>query len=312
MYALRSSRAYILAFMTLVGCDRGSSSASQPAPAPTKEAKAEPTPAPEAKAERAAAKSEVKPKAMTNTGVLSEEAFKALHEHRDGNAPAPTGEMIELDGTGAYLSLPPGAKTPVPAVVVIHEWWGLNGHIKHWADRLAADGYAALAVDLYGTKVATTPDEAMALMKSVDNEAARKTLGAAHRFLAEDPRIAANKRGVIGWCFGGGWSLQHALSTPDLDAAVVYYGRLVDDPQALSSISAPVLGVFGNLDEGIPPASVDAFEGAMKEAGRPLKVLRFDAPHAFANPSSKRYREEAAASAWTEVRAFLAENLRGS
>ena len=308
MYAFRSSRAYILAVMTLVGCDRGAPPASQPAPAPVEKTKPEPEPEPEPAAKPKAAP----PTAMTNTGVLSEEAFKALHELRDTDAPAPKGEMIELAGTKAYLSLPEGAEAPVPAVVVIHEWWGLNQHIKHWADRLAADGYAALAVDLYGTKVATTPDEAVALMKAVDEEAARKTLAAAHRFLAEDPRITADKRGVIGWCFGGGWSLQHALATADLDAAVIYYGRLVDDPAALSSISAPVLGVFGNLDEGIPPASVDAFEAAMKKAGKPLTVLRFDAPHAFANPSSKRYREEAAASAWKDVRAFLAENLRGS
>jgi len=134
--------------------------------------------------------------------------------------------------------LPEGATAPLPAVIVIHEWWGLNDHVRHWADRLAADGYAALAVDLYGGKVATTPDEAMAAMKSVDEAKAKakSMLAAAHRFLADDPRIDAKRRGVIGWCFGGAWSLQHAIAEADLDAAVIYYGRLSTEPAQLAKI----------------------------------------------------------------------------
>src|SRR5689334_2353382 len=101
-------------------------------------------------------------------GGLSEEEFAALHTLREDGAPALKGEMVQLtDGTQAYLSLPPGASSPLPGVVVIHEWWGLNEHIKHWADRLAADGYAALAVDLYGGVVASDRETAMATMKKV-------------------------------------------------------------------------------------------------------------------------------------------------
>ena len=232
--------------------------------------KSDPIPPPPVAGE---AKSDAKanPPAMGNTGVLSEVAFKKLHEHTDADAPPPKGEMFELSGQQAYLALPEGSSGPMPGIVVIHEWWGLNVHIKHWADRLAADGYAALAVDLYGGKVATDPDGAMTLMKAVDAAQAQKILSGAHEFLANDPRINAPKRGVVGWCFGGGWSLQHALATADLDAAVIYYGRLVDDPEALSKIKAPLLGIFGKQDEGIPPASVQGSRMRPRRPGWPSR-----------------------------------------
>lgn len=254
---------------------------------------------------------ESKGEPMGFTGVLSEAEFAKLHELSATEAPAARGEVIDLDGSIAYLSLPEG-NAPYPAVVVIHEWWGLNSHMKHWTDRLAADGYAALAVDLYGGKTATTPDEAMAMVKAVDEARANQILAKAVAFLKDDARVQASARGVVGWCFGGGWSLQTAMKVDGLDAAVIYYGRLVDDPQALASIEAPVLGIFGNHDEGIPPASVDAFEAAMKSADRKLTVLRFDAGHGFANPSSARYDATSAEAAWAKVRSFLADNLRGA
>ena len=276
---------------------------------PPKASSQSPEPAPPTEAEGTAT-DEAPANPMTNTGVLTEPEFAKLHEHTDEAAPPTRGEMIDLAGGKAYLTLPEGATGPVPGIVVIHEWWGLNEHIKHWSDRLAADGYAAIAVDLYAGEVATTPDDAMALMKRVDEARAAEVLAAAHAFLAEDPRIKAPKRGVIGWCFGGGWSLQHAIATPDLDAAVVYYGRLVEDPAQLAKIAAPMLGIFGDQDAGIPPASVKAFAAAMAEAGKTLEVHSYDAPHAFANPSSGRYVPDAAAAAWDEARAFFAEHLK--
>ncbi|MEM7154402.1 MAG: dienelactone hydrolase family protein [Myxococcota bacterium] len=247
----------------------------------------------------------------TNTGILDEADFAALHQLTDDKAPLPRGEELELAGARVYLSLPAEATAPLPAVVVIHEWWGLNEHIKHWTDRLAEDGYAALAVDLYGGQVATDRETALALMKGVDEARAQEILAAAHQFLADDGRVKADKRGVVGWCFGGGWSLQHALSHPDLDAAVIYYGRLETDPKVLGTINAPVMGVFGNQDAGIPPAAVDAFADGMKDAGKSLTVHRYDAQHAFANPSSGRYNPEAAEDAWGHARAFFSEHLKG-
>ena len=243
------------------------------------------------------------------TGGLSEEEFKALHALPDKKAPEPKGTMVDLAGGKAYLSVPAG-KPPFPAVIVIHEWWGLNGHIKHWADRLAADGYAALAVDLYGGQVADNREDAMRYMQGVDAAKAQEMLKAAHAFVKDDPRVKATKRGCIGWCFGGAWTLKQAIATPDLDAAVMYYGRLVLEPAELKAIKAPLLGIFGNRDRSIPPETVDGFEKALAAAGVTHKILRYDAEHAFANPSGGNYDEKCAAAAWAEASAFLAKHLK--
>ncbi len=245
-----------------------------------------------------------------HTGAVSEEAFKALHQLRTETAPPARGRMIEIAKSRAYLSLPEDAKPPVPGVVVIQEWWGLNDNIKHWADRIAAEGYAALAVDLYGGKVADNADSAMAYMKRVDEKRALEILRAAHAFLASDPRVQAKKRASIGWCFGGAWSLRLAMNAPDLDAAVIYYGRLETDPKRLAGAKAHILGVFGNKDQSIPPDVVDQFAAALDSVGIHHQILRYDAPHAFANPSNPHYDQEAAADAWKHVQTFLAEHLR--
>ena len=244
------------------------------------------------------------------TGSVPEEQFKALHELRTDAAPALHGQMVDVAGGKAYLSLPANAKTPLPAVIVVHEWWGLNDHIKHWADRLAADGYAALAVDLYGGKTATTPEQAMEYMKGVDQKRATEVMLAADQFLAKDPRVQALKRGSIGWCFGGGQSLQLALAAPGLSACVMYYGSPVTDAAALTSLKAPLLGVFGNQDQAFPPALVDEFDKALTAAGVKHEILRYDAVHAFANPSNPKYDQKSAGDAWTHVQAFFAANLK--
>ncbi|WP_426755726.1 dienelactone hydrolase family protein [Myxococcus sp. Y35] len=244
------------------------------------------------------------------TGAVSEAEFKALHTLREDAPPKLKGEEVEVAGTKAYLSLPEGAQGPLPAVIVIHEWWGLNDHIRHWTDRLAAEGYAALAVDLYGGKVATTRDEALSLLKAVDPARAQETLEAAHAFLQQDARVKATRTGSIGWCFGGGWSLRTAMALPELAAAVMYYGNPVTDPQALASIRAPLLGIFGTRDASIPPETLQAFREGLAAAGVRHYLLEFEADHAFANPSGERYDERAAAAAWQQVTAFLDQHLR--
>lgn len=279
----------LLAAVALLGCDR-----DRPAP---------PAPPASPAASPAATYSE-------HTGVLSEEAFRKLHQLSADAAPPRKGQAVELDGGRAYLSLPPGAQPPLPALVVIHEWWGLNEHIEHWADRLAADGYAALAVDLFGGKVATTPERAMELMKGVEADRARQTLLAAHDFLEKDARVRASRTGSIGWCFGGKWSLELALAEPDLDAAVVYYGHVTTDVDRLKQIQAPVLALFGDKDASIPPERVAELEKALERANVRHRVLSYDAEHAFANPSGARYDEGAAAAAWTQTREFLQKELK--
>jgi carboxymethylenebutenolidase len=247
--------------------------------------------------------SDPKPTCPASTGPLSEAEFKALHAPPTQGPSNLKGTPIDLGGTKAYLSLPAG-QGPFPAIVVIHEWWGLNANIEHWADRLAAAGWAALAVDLYGGVVATDRDGAMAAMKSVDEAKAKKVLDDAIAFVGSDPRIKATRRAVIGWCFGGGWSLQTGLAHHELDGVIMYYGQLETDPAKLAGVKH-LLGVFGNKDKGIPPAEVDKFEAALKEAKVPAEIRRYDAEHAFANPSNPVYDEASAGDAWQHVLAFL-------
>ncbi|MFN0007850.1 MAG: dienelactone hydrolase family protein [Planctomycetota bacterium] len=250
------------------------------------------------------------PQEKKPAGEITEEEFKKLHELKQEAAPPSKGTMVEIAKSKAYLSLPEGAKAPMPAVVVIHEWWGLNDHVKHWADRLAADGYAAVAVDLYGGTVATTPDEANAEMKKVDPARSKEILLAALAFLKDDPRVQATKRGSIGWCFGGKMSLQLALAAPDLDAAVMYYGHPELDPMKLEPMMAPLLGIFGTKDSSIPPKMVEKFQNALTEAKKEHTIFSYEAQHAFANPSNPKYDEENAGKAWIEVRKFLEKHLK--
>lgn len=242
---------------------------------------------------------------------VSEEEFKAMHTPPTNVAPARHGERVQIGGTSAYLSIPAGKSAPMPGVIVIHEWWGLNEHIEHWADRLAAEGYAALAVDLYGGIVAKDANQASEAMKSVDRERAIGTMRSAVRFLETDPRIQAPRTASIGWCFGGAQSLHLAQSEPTLDAAVIYYGKLTTDPAKLAAVNARVLGIFGTQDKSIPADDIAALEAGLRQAGKDVTIKMYDAPHAFANPSNAKYDQGAAADAWQVTRAFLKDALVG-
>lgn len=208
-----------------------------------------------------------------------------------------------------YLARP-ADKTNAPGIIVIHEWWGLNDNIRMMADKLAGEGYTALAVDLYKGKVADSPDSAGTYARSVHDEEAIDNLTQAYGFLMKEEN--ANNIGVIGWCFGGSWSLQTALAHPDkIDATVIYYGRLVTDTEQLNSLQMPVLGIFGEKDEGIPVEQVKKFEAALNDAGVKNSIHIYEgAGHAFANPSGTRYVEDAAKDAWDKTVQFLNENLK--
>jgi carboxymethylenebutenolidase len=234
----------------------------------------------------------------------------------DGETPqAVEGREVQYASVGeqevtGYLATPEGASDDVPGVIVIHEWWGLNDNIRAMAEKLAGEGYAALAVDLYHGESATTSDGAMELVRSVDEQQAKDNLRQAYDFLEERgaPRI-----GAIGWCFGGGWSLQTALLHPkELDADVIYYGRLVTTPDVLAALEMPIMGHFGAEDSSIPPDAARAFERTLDQVGVTNHIYVYEgAGHAFANPSGERYQPEAAKQAWERTRSFLAEHLKG-
>jgi len=206
----------------------------------------------------------------------------------------------------------PSGKGPFPAIIVIHEWWGLNDWVKEQASKLADQGYVSLAVDLYRGKVATTTDEAHELSRGLPEDRAKKDLAAAFDFLKSQKDVKGDRIGSIGWCMGGGYSLEVALAEPTLAATVINYGRLATDEASLSKINAKILGNFGGKDRGIPPDSVKVFEQTMKKLGKSVdaKIYR-DAGHAFENPNNKDgYRAEDAADAWKRTLSFLDSTLK--
>ncbi len=215
------------------------------------------------------------------------------------------------DTVSGVLYLPAG-KGPFPALIVIHEWWGLNDWVKEQASKWADQGYAALAIDLYRGKVATTPDEAHELMRGVPEDRAKGDLRAAYDFLRSQKNVDAKRIGSIGWCMGGGYSLDTALVEPPLAATVINYGHLATDPQSLKQINAAVLGIFGGKDRGIPVEDVRKFEAALKQLGKKVEIVVYpDAGHAFENPNNKAgYRPDDAADAWKKTVAFLDANLK--
>jgi carboxymethylenebutenolidase len=215
--------------------------------------------------------------------------------------------------TVSGLIVTPEGKGPFPAVVVIHEWWGLDEWVKDQARALAREGYVALAVDLYRGKATDKQEEAHQYMSGMPEDRAMRDLQAALAFLKSRKDVRGNRVGAIGWCMGGKYALKLATEAPELAAAAAYYGAPPTDAAAIARIKAPVLGNFGAEDTGPSPEQVKAFEAAMKKAGKSVDVkLDPGAGHAFANVNNpwKGYREEAAKDAWSRVVAFFARHLK--
>lgn len=231
-------------------------------------------------------------------------------DQADGGAFAVRAEELAFhDGAAPGFLAQPAPAGDYPGVVMVHEWWGLNDEIREMAKRLASHGYHVLAVDLFGA-VATTPEEARAQVAALDQAEATATMRAAADALRER---GATGIASLGWCFGGGQSLQLALSGEPLTATVIFYGRLDTDPANLSAIDWPVLGIFGAEDQSIPVAQVDAFEDALDQAGVPNEIHVYNGVgHAFANPSGDAYAPGPAQNAWDKTLAFLAAHARGT
>src|ERR1700686_4211085 len=192
------------------------------------------------------------------------------------------------DETVQGILYTPAGKGPFPAIIVIHEYWGLNDWVKEQASKLSDEGYVALAVDLYRGKVATTPDMAHELMRGVPEDRAKRDLHAAVEFLKSQSNVKKDRIGSIGWCMGGGYSLGMALQEPTLTAAVIHYGHLATDPESLKKINAAILGIFGGQNRGIPVEDVKKFEQTLKQLGKKVEIVIYpDAGHAFENPNKK-------------------------
>ncbi len=211
---------------------------------------------------------------------------------------------------GAFVAWPAG-KRAVPAVVVVQEWWGLNGQIRDVARRLAQQGYAAIVPDLYHGKVADDPMTAHELVRGLVDTEALGTLKDAVAWLRAQPRTARAKIGAIGFCMGGGLSEQMALQGTGVACAVMFYGAPETDPAKLAPLAVPLQAHFGEQDQGIPVKRVEEFKAALGKAGKSAEVYVYPgAGHAFMHDGAESYRPDAARQAWARTLAFFQKHLK--
>lgn len=205
-----------------------------------------------------------------------------------------TGKWISIksaDGKDAKVYEVKSAKPTKNYILMVHEWWGLNDYIKREAENLQKElgNVTVLAIDLYDGQVATTQEDAGKYMQSVTTDRAKAIINAAVSYAGKDAKIA-----TIGWCFGGGWSLQSTLLAGKQGVAcIMYYGMPESDVEKLKTLNPKVLAFFGKQDKWINPDVVAKFEVNMKAAGKSLTVKSYDTDHAFANPSNPHYDKAA-------------------
>ncbi|WP_428323967.1 virginiamycin B lyase family protein [Nitrosopumilus sp.] len=224
-----------------------------------------------------------------------------------GNFDVSTENVNYFENSQGYIARPV-MDGNYPSIVMIHEFWGLNDNIKQMADKLASHGYVVFAVDLYDGKVGKTADEARQLRSSFEQSQWTDNMSTAVTYLEEN--YSPSSMGSIGWCFGGGQSLNLALDNPEMDATVIYYGQLVTNSEDLSKIDWPILGIFAELDNGIPPETVKEFESSLNDIGVENDITIYpDVNHAFANPSGDRYAPDEAMDAWNKTLKFFEQNL---
>ncbi len=238
--------------------------------------------------------------------------------------PAIVGEGGALEGadiryvdgdtlTTGYLAVPSG-EGPFPALVIIHEWNGLQDRVRRLADDFADEGYVTLAADLFQGRTGANPQENMALVREAQGnpQAMIANLDAAVAHLKARPDVTG-RVGAMGWCFGGGVALSFGLDGVNHEATAIFYGRLLDDPEALAALDHEVYGTFAALDNGPSPESVAAFEAALRAAGIEHDLHVYDdVNHGFwlRVDGDPEVRTAPAADAWQRLKAYLERTLR--
>ncbi|HEX7333337.1 MAG TPA: dienelactone hydrolase family protein [Pyrinomonadaceae bacterium] len=223
------------------------------------------------------------------------------------------GEMVQFPfaggTTGGYLAEP--KQGGGPGVVVIQEWWGLVDHIKDVCDRFAAEGFVALAPDLYHGKTTKSPDEAGKLMMAMRIDEAERDLSAAVDYLSTLDSTTSEKAGVVGFCMGGALALYTATKNPKIGACVVFYGGHPKVKPDLPNLHAPVLGLYAGKDDFVTPESARDLERQLKDLGKQIDVNIYnDTDHAFFNDTRPEvYNAEAAADSWKRTVEFLRKHL---
>jgi len=242
-------------------------------------------------------------------------------DNKDVKVPT-NGKMVNYyQNISGYLVNPNNASTTdtnnskLPAIIMIHEWWGLNQQIKNEADKLANEGFVVLAIDLFNGKVASTPSEAMKITKTANENQTEmiSNMKSAVNYLKNLDNVDSTKIASIGWCFGGGQSLQLALNSGNdpLAATIIYYGNLVDDKNNISKIKWPVLGFFGGLDNSIPINQVNQFRDSLNSNNVTNEIYIYEnVGHAFANPTGDNYAPNETKDAWNKTIEFLTKYLK--
>ncbi len=207
--------------------------------------------------------------------------------------------------TTAYVAMPDAGGDK--AVVLIQEWWGLNEHIKDVARRYAAEGFVAIAPDLYRGKLAVDPDEAAKMMAELDTDDGLDTISTAVRSARDKYQV--DKIAITGFCMGGTFALRAAATSDDFSAAVPFYGDIPEEG-VLQNLKTPTLFVSATKDYWISPAKVAELESAAKKHGLPVELLKYEADHAFFNNTRPEVFDEVAAKdAWSHVLSFFNKNL---
>lgn len=219
---------------------------------------------------------------------------------------------IAVEGGGiavGALAVPAG-EGPAPAVVIVHEWWGLNDDMRRVATRLASEGFIALAVDLYGGRAATRPEEALELMQALRTPEAMKVIGAGVTSLRTMPR-SNGKVGITGFCLGGAMTLAAACQVSGIDAAAPFYGIPKPEYADYSRVRVPIQGHFGKKDGSIPVERPEAVAAAVRAGGGEMELFLYDAGHAFLREGDPHaYDAESAKLAWSRMLTFFRERLR--
>jgi len=224
-----------------------------------------------------------------------------------------SGQNVEFSSNGGttegYLAIP--AKGKGPGVIVIQEWWGLVEHIKEVCDRFAAEGYLALAPDLYHGKTAKSPDEAGKLMMAMRIDQAEKDLRGAAQYLVNHEASAGDKVGIVGFCMGGALALYAATRNSQVGACVIFYGGHPNVKPDLPNLQAPVLGIYAEKDGFVTPESVRKLEQQLKELDKSVEMHIYpNVDHAFFNDHRPEvYDEHAAQDSWRRTIQFFAEHL---
>ena len=218
--------------------------------------------------------------------------------------------------SGRGLLYRPAGPGPFPAVIVVHDDYGLTDWVKRQAERLVDRGYLVLAVDLYHDQAVGDVIDAHIMSRGLPQDQVMAELKAAANYLMRHPNQRGGDLGILGWGMGGGYALDAALQDARLRAVVTCYGRLTTDANVLAPLQAPVMGIFAGRDEGISPETIEQFRTAMRRAGKQLADIHVypECGHGFMNPEDPGRPSEnatrATADAWSKIETFLAAELR--